>query len=196
MAQQNLVKVNVYSKGRIPWLNIVGPRIWDPSGKTGGLEVSPTIYRLLKQDPNVEIYLLEEDPRLVKQVKKVVEVVEAKVEVQIEIQEVEEKVEEAVKEKIEYESIDEIIEQRLNELPDEPEFEPTPLTDEDVADEPTEETRVNHNDDIAYTVEQLSSMTKAQMKQILLDRGHENDQFTGRYHDTVEILIEKVLKTQ
>ena len=73
------------------------------------------------------------------------------------------------------------------------------MTEEDKADEPTEETKVNDlNDDgdIVYTVEQLTGMTKAQMKQILLDRGHENDEFTGRYHDTVEILIEKVLKTQ
>ena len=75
MAQQNLVKVNVYSKGRIPWLNILGPRT--------DLSVSPTIYRLLKQDPNIEIYLVEEDPNLVKQVKKVEEVVRKKAEVQI-----------------------------------------------------------------------------------------------------------------
>ena len=37
-------------------------------------------------------------------------------------------------------------------------------------------------------------MTKKELKAILIERGHTNDEYTGRYHDTVDMLVQKKLK--
>lgn len=47
-----------------------------------------------------------------------------------------------------------------------------------------------------YTEQELSKLTKKQMKQILRDRGYLDGPNAGRYHDTAKILIEKILRTQ
>jgi len=47
-----------------------------------------------------------------------------------------------------------------------------------------------------YSEEQLSEMTKAYMKKILKERGFKSGPNSGKYHDTVKILIEKILRTQ
>lgn len=47
-----------------------------------------------------------------------------------------------------------------------------------------------------YTEEELQNMTKRQMKEVLKSRGYEKGPYAGKYHDTVEMLIQKVLKTQ
>jgi len=47
-----------------------------------------------------------------------------------------------------------------------------------------------------YSDVELQEMTKKEMKQILLDRGHIDDSYTGRYHDNLEDLIRKIKETQ
>lgn len=47
-----------------------------------------------------------------------------------------------------------------------------------------------------YTRVDLEGMTKAQMKQILIERGYTDGEFAPRYHDSVGKLIGKVLSTQ
>lgn len=47
-----------------------------------------------------------------------------------------------------------------------------------------------------YTDKELSTMTKAQMKKVLRGRGYLEGPYAGKYHDTVEMLKDKVRKTQ
>lgn len=49
---------------------------------------------------------------------------------------------------------------------------------------------------VKYSNLQLRQMTKKQLKAILIERGHTNDEYTGRYHDTVDMLVQKVKATQ
>lgn len=223
MKRINLVKINIYTKGDIPWIGKKGP-IMD-------LEVSPAIFRILSQDNRIELYLSDEDPRRPIQKEEVKEVevetvpevvVEEKVEVQEEVivettplEEVTiEVAEQEVQEEVIVEPEVEVVPEEMTEveLDQELQEEPEEVVDLDAAieaaleelpedEEPediilTEDEQEFDYDFTQYTENELERMTKKEMKQILLDRGHTNDEFTGRYHDTVQMLIEKVLKTQ
>lgn len=49
---------------------------------------------------------------------------------------------------------------------------------------------------VRYTKKKLEGMTKAQMKQILINRGYTEGEFAPKYHDTLDKLKAKILKTQ
>jgi hypothetical protein len=127
MQNTDFVRVNIHNEGKVPWLNIQGPRY--------GINISSTIYRILKEDPRVMVYPADNDPvmaaRLQEQTKKVEEVVvtdavEVVVKVQEEVQ-VEEIVEvsneediieieaDVVIEELEDETIEEVIEEEIVE---------------------------------------------------------------------------------
>ena len=53
-----------------------------------------------------------------------------------------------------------------------------------------------NTDIVTYTRKKLEGKTKAEMKQILKDRGYTEGEYAPKYHDTLEILIRKILKTQ
>jgi len=224
MERMNLIKVNIHTKGNIPWINKIGPLY--------GWELSPALFRLLSQDRRVEIYLVEDDPKkpLVKKVVEVkvepeedlfyVEPEKIKEETKEELPSVEkqwipeEKVNEALAEPIkpvevivaekeefklpnfleetiatEDDKIDEAIAAALEELPE--------IDDDELEfDEYKEDEIINYESSRIYTSEELANMTKADMKEILKERGHINDEYTGRYHDNVDVLIRKVLETQ
>lgn len=54
MPDNGFVKVNIHNEGRIPWLNIQGPRY--------NISVSATIYRLLREDGRVVVHPVDNDP--------------------------------------------------------------------------------------------------------------------------------------
>ena len=64
MLDNGFVKVNIHNEGRIPWLNIQGPRY--------NISVSATIYRLLREDGRVVVHPVDNDPvmRAKKQLRK------------------------------------------------------------------------------------------------------------------------------
>lgn len=47
-----------------------------------------------------------------------------------------------------------------------------------------------------YTTEELTKLTKKEMKQILRSRGYTSGPNAGKYHDNVKDLVEKILRTQ
>jgi hypothetical protein len=181
-----MIRVNIHTVGRIPWINIVGPK-YDVS-------ISPTIYRLLKRDSRIDIRTVEEDEAanvkietpVVEQTAKSEKPVETiKVEDNITITKIEEP-KNIVKE-VEDALLDAEIEKRLNELPVEDPF--TIRMD-------TEETKkVNLK---KYSNKQLDKLTREQMFQILFDRGHTGDEdpMKPKYHDTKPMLVKKVKDTQ
>ncbi len=200
-----LVAVNIHTKGRIPWLNLMGPRY--------NINISNAIYQLLVSDPRVEIYRVENDPTVkpgqkepVQEEKPAVKTSVLKVDDSVKIEKVEkpetivEPVKEVKKEEIvvttflkeekkekELDPINEEIETKLAELPEEPELEFK------IPEEEKDGTVV-----VSYKKEDLEPMTKAQLKRILnIERGFEpGHQYYGSHHDGKEALIEYVLESQ
>jgi len=223
MNRGNLMKVNIYTK--LPEIPMLGKRKASPEW-----EVDPQLYRILKQDPRIEIYPVDNDPRNPK-AKKVESVIQpTKPQPKIDSVSVETKQENLVvnvvynkpivieevkqsgiitaKEIIDTTNladseIDTIIENRLNELPEEKDSD-FQMNFDDNRDNnieiiiPVAKGEVDLSDPVSYkyTEKELSKLTKAQMKQILVARGHIDDELTGRYHDTLEKLMAKVFKTQ
>jgi len=198
MLNMGLVRVNIHYKGKIPWLNIQGPRY--------NIGLSPSIYKLLKEDPRVSIYPIDNDPIMkakkaatvapkVEPVEVIKEVIEEEVLVEGEV---------VIDEEILEETVEEYVEPNLDDIE---------VTDEDLAieaalddyDEEIEdevsilpeliEKAATHAE---YTKAELEVMTKADMKSILNnDRGFEPaTDFYGRYHDNHDVLLQKVLDSQ
>jgi len=205
-----LIAVNIHTKGRIPWLNLMGPRY--------NINISNAIYQLLVSDPRVEIYRVENDPKIkqgqkeqVKEEKPVVTATTStlKVDDSVKIEKVAEpekvetiveQIKETKKEEVvvttfvddkeqkeEIDPIDEEIETKLAELPEEPELEFK------IPEEEKDGTVM-----VMYKKEDLEPMTKSQLKRILnIERGFEpGHQYYGSHHDGKEALIEYVLESQ
>lgn len=199
------IKVNIHNEGKIPWLNIQGPRY--------NISISSPIYGMLRNDPRVIMYPAEDDPimrdklaekeRLAAIEEKVVVVDKVVVEEEIVLPKEEEVVEEVPTEIEEefpqvqiikdFKTTDDdlLIDEALNALPEEDEEE---FGDEEFDDLPFENEIVKE----VYTNEELLELTKENLKTILNDdRGHQpGTEFYGRYHDNHGVLVQKVLDSQ
>ena len=60
MMFDGLATVNIHNTGLIPWLNIVGPKY--------NISISWNLYNMLKADPTVSVYLVNEDPVMKKMI--------------------------------------------------------------------------------------------------------------------------------
>jgi len=213
MPDLGFIKVNIHNTGRIPWLNIQGPRY--------NVSISPSIYRMLSEDPRVVIYPVDNDPIARAKIKeandakiaadavKVEDSVVTAAEVTIEEEVVEEItepdiiIEEGTEE--EYVPMDtyddqpimQILEPDQDDLAIDKALEDLPEEDED--DFYTEtETATETSGILAYSKDELLQLTKEQLKVILnKDRGFEpGTEFYGRYHDNHDVLVTKVLNSQ
>ena len=212
----DFVKVNIHNEGRIPWLNIQGPRY--------NISISSTIYRMLKDDTRVIVYPVDNDPvmrakqaasvqpakeKVVAVVEPVVEevVVENAVEVEpdIVVEEIEGEVSvEEVVETPEYvePAIMQILEPDVRDLAIEAALEGYNDEDEELVEAISEEEILEEAETVSgiysYSEDELLQLTKEQLKVILNeDRGFEpGTEFYGRYHDNHDVLVEKVLNSQ
>ena len=214
--QAGFVKVNIHNEGRIPWLNIQGPRY--------NISISSTIYRMLKDDTRVIVYPVDNDPvmrakqaasvqpakeKVVAVVEPVVEevVVEDVVEVEpdIVVEEIEGEVSvEEVVETPEYvePAIMQILEPDVSDLAIEAALEGYNDEDEELVEAISEEEILEEAETVSgiysYSEDELLQLTKEQLKVILNeDRGFEpGTEFYGRYHDNHDVLVAKVLNSQ
>ena len=212
----DFVKVNIHNEGRIPWLNIQGPRY--------NISISSTIYRMLKDDTRVIVYPVDNDPvmrakqaasvqpakeKVVAVVEPVVEevVVENAVEVEpdIVVEEIEGEVSvEEVVETPEYvePAIMQILEPDVSDLAIEAALEGYNDEDEELVEAISEEEILEEAETVSgiysYSEDELLQLTKEQLKVILNeDRGFEpGTEFYGRYHDNHDVLVAKVLNSQ
>jgi hypothetical protein len=185
------VLINITMKGRIPWINQEGPIY--------GIYVSLGIFQILEADPRLHGYIEKTTPEAVAKFKaqqaaaaKAAMPVVAPAPVAASTTETKTitltdsaqvvdstKPVEASKEDIE---IDKALES-ANAAP--------ASTFGKIDYSKDEDTKMK-----VYVKTDLQKMTKKELKQILLDRGHVNDNFTGRYHDNLPVLIQKVLDSQ
>lgn len=214
-----LIRVNIHHTGKIPWLNIQGPRY--------DIGLSPSIYRLLKNDPRIQVFPVDADPvmeakRAAKKAAKLAKL-EPEVEIEDDVIEPEVEPEVEIEEEIQIEGIivdteDELIEDdECVEEYVEPQLNNLEVTDEDIAIELAAENFDDENDDeiefteeevlkeaeelvgfVKYNNSELIDMTKADMKIVLNeDRGFEPaTEFYGRYHDNHDVLLQKILDSQ
>lgn len=79
-----LIRVNIHYTGKIPWLNIQGPRY--------DIGLSASIYRLLSNDPRISVYPVDNDPVMaaMKAAKKAAEVVVPEIEPEEEVNSIDE----------------------------------------------------------------------------------------------------------
>lgn len=184
--------VNILTKGPIPWIGITGPVF--------GYVISDGAAQILANDPRVIIerttpekaklakaeYLekLKGTPKQSSQ-EPVGESVSVDDDFSIELT--------ALKKPVEKDADDSDIDAILNDMnintgtDDIFSFNETADVNSDKAGE---------NEKKVYSKEQLSVMTKRQLKGILRERGYFEGPNAGKYHDTVVQLIDKVLRTQ
>jgi hypothetical protein len=214
MMSNGFIRVNIHNKGRIPWLNIQGPRY--------NISVSATIYRMLREDARVIVHPVDNDPVMEAKAKKESEPIITKTTVQPEVK----LEEETLIPEPETEDVDVIIEENedLIEEHEEPvSYEEQPIMqilepDEDdlAIDQALEDFPEDEEEDLIitedelgeeiqeiltvtiYTEDELLQLTKEQLKVILnKDRGFEpGTEFYGRYHDNHDVLVSKVLNSQ
>ena len=187
----DFVYVTIYNEGRIPWLsNTIGPVF--------GMNVGTGVYQFLARDPRIRI--------------KITTPAEARVEKAEWLKEHTKKEEPLeVKDSVNLEERVEVVEKAQTKE------EPESLTQDNeidaiLAEEGEKETYDSVDAEIKdllrqpkkYTKEELVGKTKKQLGKILIERGYKNSkkpfekssEFAPKYHDTVESLIEKILKTQ
>lgn len=200
--------VNILNENMIPWINKKGPLI--------GIRLTPGIYSLLKKDPRVfmerttpeavQKYMDEKRKEELKNTaieeKLVVVDNEEKISIESEVIVDDNSVEEVTveNEKLEAEELnEEEIDNEIDSILENVDFESQiekaiNLTDADDAIETNDVSEVQVIKE--YSDDELSTLTKAQMKKILAERGYTSGPYAGKYHDTVEDLIRKVKSTQ
>lgn len=184
--------VNILNEGMIPWIMEKGPLFY--------YYTAAGVYDLLSRDPRVKIEittreLAEQRKRefLAKYAKTV------KVATPIENVKIEDKLEIAVEPKVQNDEFDDEIDAILEKAP-----EVESAIKLDVSKIPDPEPITDADGFVIYSEEQITKMTKKQLKEILESRGHaagqrlvkNDDPFSPLYHDSVEELREKVRKSQ
>lgn len=169
--------VNIYNEGLIPWINKEGPIY--------GMELTPGLYGLLFSDSRISIEITTRE----KAIKLAKEAIEKKKNEEAERLKVQDTVKitkniQTQKTADKTEDEDAEIEKILNSTAEEK------SVFEEATVKPVEQ-KIKK-----YSQKELSEMTKAQMKAILVERGYTSGPFAGKYHDTLADLIEKVKKTQ
>lgn len=187
--------VNILNEGIIPWIFEKGPIF--------GRYTAAGIYELLARDPRVKIEITTRE--LAERRRE--EYLKEKKEKENSVKEPE-----VVKEEKKEEIVEETIEIIKNVEPDEDDL----LIDDILSDDEGEMISIDvdlsdtppvldADGMVIYSDEELSKMTKKQLKAILESRGHfgftgkhfeKGDPLGAMYHDSVETLREKVRKTQ
>jgi len=195
--------VNILNEGMIPWLNKKGPIY--------GIRLTPGIFNLLNTDPRV--MMEKTTPEAVAKIlKKIEEEKAAKAAAELEAKKAEEAAKEevvapVVEEKVEDTHVCPVVEltkkvenssedDEIDSILESTNFESKLGVETDIVNAPDVVLEKKINVVKAYTKEELSEMTKAQMKSILKERGYTEGPYAGKYHDTLSDLIKKVLETQ
>lgn len=220
----DFIYVNILNEGTIPWLRVKGPVFGykigygmyqiikrDPRLKIEIVTCSDDIESAKKKyydsKKESELIILHDDARVTTEPKKetvmLKEVVKDSVIIDDEV-EITSKPSEIITDTVVINSInsyDDEVSSDVDELEIEKEIDrvldENPVTPE-VYDESVEtvEDPVMIEGVRKYSEDELSTMTKAQMKAVLRERGYTEGPYSGKYHDTVEILKRKVLETQ
>ena len=206
----DLIKVNILSSGRIPWMNIPGPKY--------GISISKRLYTLLSNDPRVKIELATESTA------KPVSNESLSVSDEIVIKKVETVDEKVVTDEV-AESVDEVVDESEEVIAIEPESAVDTLTEglseEELLDNEIEanlgdftesfpdttaealKEDVVEGDEIVsvdfkvYTEEELWEKSKEELKQILsVERSCTSGENAPKYADNKTVLIEKIMRTQ
>jgi len=193
---RDYVLVNIYNEGMIPWIKKQGP--------LREVSIGLGVYTIMLKDPRINMelsYVAKERERVelerknqlareatIKEVEKLKKVIEKEA-----IEEIEKQAPVILSEKIELEDSinfneNESIEEKIKEELSKSEEEETDVF----------EIKLKENETIIekFSEKDLDEMTKDAMKSILKKRGYKEGPFAGKYHDTAEILKEKIRKTQ
>jgi hypothetical protein len=213
------IAVNIHNVGRIPVLNIPGPRY--------NINLSVGVYNLLRKNPRIEMYPIEEDPKMplknatapLPKIAEPVKVENVRIEDGIRIKKEKLSVEELTKElrvsteeikhsevleKLKIEEafvpkqsdepktdIDAAIDARISELPEEPEDDFNLAQSFGSSEQVKSVVR-------KYKQKDLKLMNKADLKKILnVERGYKiGDKYYGGYHDGHTALVRFILESQ
>lgn len=192
--------VNIYNEGPLPWLNQNGP-LFLYRLPTGILEIMLKDKRLkieilktpTQGQEGKERYLREKEERSKKIIINEVPPINEETPVITEPSIMETKTLDFVvainENDVEEDPVDSEIDNALED--DDFDFETT-NTSAVLTQDMIEEAKANK----IYSDDELSTMTKSQMKKILSARGYKQGPYAGKYHDTVEMLKNKIRKTQ
>lgn len=180
------IYVNIFNEGMIPWIKEKGPLF--------GYRMPVGIYSIISRDPRIKIEFTTPEnaekarkdylrkigklPEEVHHEKEIKSYVEPKKETPVEIEPVVENTTEEEIDPVDAE-IDKITEGMDTGI----------QMDCKIPDDSTAKFRV-------YSTEELSAMTKAQMKKILIERGYIKGPYAPKYVDKLEDLAQKIRKTQ
>ena len=190
----DFIYVNILNEGPLPWIRKSGPLF--------GYKIGYGMYQIIRKDPRLKIEVVTSVAEIEAARKKYLNEKKAQEEASKPIilhdsVEVNDNVSVNVKtEPLEgivtpdaVESLEEDIDSQmdlvldfLGETPEESNFIPSE--------------KIKTNVVKSYTEEELSMMTKADLKNILKERGYTSGPFSGKYHDTIEVLRRKVISTQ
>lgn len=183
--------VNILNEGMIPWLFERGPLF--------GYYIPAGVYDLLKRDPRVTIEITTKELELQRRAEYAAKKnPQPKKESPVESVKVEDKVQiEVFNKPVENDEFDDEIDAILNNTP---EIESVMKVDMNKIKDPV----LDADGFVIYTEEEISKMTKKDLKAILETRGHAagqrfvktDDPFSPMYHDSVDDLREKVRKSQ
>ena len=179
--------VNILNVGRIPWLHVDGPIF--------GYLITDGLLSLISKDPAVIVQLTTPDEAKkakaeyeasLKKKEEIADQFSMADNFEIKTEKIASEEHPTIEKKVEKTSEDDEIDNILGDM------NINSSDDGFFSDaKPVEKPEVER-----YTKEQLLAMTKRQMKTILRERGYTEGPNAGKYHDTVEMLIEKVLRTQ
>ena len=195
----DFIYVNILNEGPLPWIRKSGPLF--------GYKIGYGMYQIIKKDPRLKIEIVNSVAEIEAARKKYLEEKKEKEEsskpiiLHDSVESPEDKITvtpkvitevatpDTVKSDEIVENVEEDIDSQmdlvldlLGETPEESSFIPSE--------------KIKTNVVKSYTEEELSMMTKADLKNILKERGYTSGPFSGKYHDTIEVLRRKVISTQ
>lgn len=183
----DFIYVNILNEGPLPWIRKNGPLF--------GYKIGYGMYQIISKDPRIKIEIVNSVKEIEDARKKYLDEKKKAEEKEIEKQPI-----------ILHDSVEvsDIIEKESVELNDDSDIDAQmDLLLEVMGETPAEPTtfilteKISTKEDIKkYTDEELDIMTRAEMKNILKERGYTTGPYAGKYHDTVETLKRKVLSTQ
>lgn len=185
------IYVNILNEGMIPWIKKKGPLF--------GYKLNAALIPILKRDSRIMIEFVKSEAdivnardRYLKRTKptsetpSTAEVVTPKDEIVVNVIKDEPKdriIENNIKDD---DIIDSELDNVLSNISETTTFKNPAIADKTDPEEPFK----------FYSDLELSNMTKSQMKKVLRGRGYLEGPYAGKYHDTVEMLKDKVRKTQ
>ena len=189
----DFVYVNIYNEGQIPWMS-------DVTGPVFGMHLATGFYQFLARDPRVriEITTLEEAREAERKYKASLKKEEPVEEKKVDDRDL------TLEEQVEVAEAIKLSEEPLSDADNE--------IDSILAEEEAVATYESVDSEIkellskpkVYAKEDLLKMSRKELSEILIKRGYapstkafeKSSEFAPKYHDTIEVLAEKVLKTQ